>query len=401
MRRPDTFAHGRDLSIGNGVSRRMVTHAALGWSYISAAACARAASEPVPLRPVTAFLDGIGVNTHLPYTDGAYGDLMRVARALNFLGVKHIRDRAPQGGYQGQDSYDQLAHSIPGLGLCLFVSGDIDRQVGALADFAVTHPGGLSLIEGPNEINNEGARGVARGDHVAAQAYQARLYSRVREAPQLARIPVLNFTDYPDTSGRADAANVHSYPKRREAPGKTLRADIERQRGVEPRGALYLTECGYQAGASGADDVSEAEQARLTLLLLAEAFAMGVRRSYVYQLLDDRPGEHWGLFRTDGAPKPAALALKDLLGWLRNPPPTSATAIITDVRGGQALSLQHESGAKDLLIWNERPGALRIQLSRAATAEVLRPMAPRQTLSRRREHEVELDAEVALLRVQP
>jgi hypothetical protein len=40
---------------------------------------------------------------------------------------------------------------------------------------------------------------------------------------------------------------------------------------------------------------------------------MGVVRLYLYELLDDRPGNHWGLFRTDGSPKPAAEAVRKLL----------------------------------------------------------------------------------------
>ena len=383
-----------------GFSRRAVAGSLLGWPLLPATACARTASEPVvPLRSADAFLDGIGVNTHLPYTDGAYGDLGRVARAIEFLGIRHIRDRAPQEGYQGQTSYDQLVEAIPGLRLCLFVSGDIDRQIERLAAFAVAHPGGLSLIEGPNEINNEGARGVARGDHAAAQAYQARLYARVRDTSQLVGVPVLNFTDYPDTSGKADAANVHSYPKRRAPPGGTLRADLARQRGVQPQGPAYLTECGYQTGGTGADDVTEFEQARLTLLLLLEAFALGVRRSYVYELLDERSGDHWGLMRSDGAPKPAAVALRTLLGWLRDPPLTRVDTIITDVQGGGALQLLHRSGVRDLLIWNEQPGVIHLRLSRPAAAELLRPLSPSQAFDSGREHAIKLKGEVALLRL--
>ena len=400
MRRSGFIVGERDPLRSDGCSRRAVACSILGLPLLSATACARTNPEPVvPLRSADAFLAAIGVNTHLPYTDGAYGDLGRVARALQFLGIRHIRDRAPQEGYQGQASYDQLVKAIPGLGLCLFVSGDIDRQVERLAAFTAAHPGGLSLIEGPNEINNEGAKGVARGDHAAAQAYQAQLYARVRKTSQLVGIPVLNFTDYPDTSGRADAANFHSYPKRRGAPGATLRADLARQRGVQSQGAAYLTECGYQTGGAGADDVTEAEQARLTLLLLVEAFTLGVRRSYIYELLDDRSGDHWGLMRTDGAPKPAAVALRTLLGWLRDPPLARVDAIITDVQGGGALQLLHAAGQRDLLIWNERPGVLHLQLSRPAAAELLRPLSPSQAFDSGREHAIELNGEVALLRL--
>ena len=39
-----------------------------------------------------AFVDSVGVNVHLHYTDTSYGNFAAVEKALKDLGVRHIRD---------------------------------------------------------------------------------------------------------------------------------------------------------------------------------------------------------------------------------------------------------------------------------------------------------------------
>ena len=380
-------------------TRRTVAFSIAGWPLFEAGCAASQTQTDIPVRTAAAFMDSVGVNTHLPYTDGGYGDLTKVARALAYVGVAQIRDRAPQDGYRGQNAYTRLPELVKGLTMCLFVSGDIDKQVDTLAQLAERAPGLLSLIEGPNEINNEGAYGVAKGDHAAAQAYQARLYAAVHSRPALSATPVLNFTDYPDTAGRSDAANLHSYPKRARPPEGTLRADLARQKAVQPAGDAFITEAGYATDPGNADGVTEADQARLGLLLQAEAFALGVKRTYLYQLLDDRPSEHWGLFRSDGSPKPWATALRDLSSTLRRPVRTSQDIIFESVTGARAIQLAHPSGSRDLLVWNEQAGPVRVMVSRSTPATLSRPLADPIQLPPRREHIFESGAALALLRL--
>lgn len=386
---------------GATATRRTAVGSALSWWVTTASACARPqADRAPPVRAASSWLDAVGVNTHLPYTDGPYGDLARVAAALRYSGLTHIRDRAPQDGFQGQESYERLPQMVSGLSMCLFVSGDINRQVDRLATMRSSGRGLLSLVEGPNEINNEGAVGVAKGDHSAAQDYQERLYRRVRGTPALSSVPLLNFTDYPDHPGRADAANFHSYPKDGRGPAATLSEDLARQRRVQPQGPVYLTECGYKTAGSGKDGVDEQTQARLLLTLLAQAFALGVRRSYVYELLDDaRASDRWGLFRADGTPKPAATALRDVSGWLKSTSSSPTSAVFKGLQGGEGIQLARPSGARDLLLWAERPGLRQVKLSTPAAGSLLRPMAEPVSLARLRDHTFEMEAGVALLRL--
>ena len=55
------------------------------------------AATSADARPVGDFVDSIGVNTHVNYTDTAYGDFELVKSKLEDLGIRHIRDKAHLG----------------------------------------------------------------------------------------------------------------------------------------------------------------------------------------------------------------------------------------------------------------------------------------------------------------
>ena len=129
-------------------------------------------------------------------------------------------------------------------------------------------------------------------------------------------LPVLNYTNWPPTGGRADAVNVHTYAK----PGVDTRAqvarDVELAAAALPSGLpRYITETGYPTGNAPRLPpwVTPNDQANLTLISLLEAFRLGVQRTYLYELFDEaslgdrNPEAHYGLFRSDGSAKPSAI----------------------------------------------------------------------------------------------
>ena len=67
------------------------------------------AADPDPARPADAFVDFVGVNTHLGYYDTAYGDYEHILKPrLLELGVRHIRDGTFWLAlFQEAGSYDQ------------------------------------------------------------------------------------------------------------------------------------------------------------------------------------------------------------------------------------------------------------------------------------------------------
>jgi hypothetical protein len=138
----------------------------------------------------------------------------------------------------------------------------------------------------------------------------------------------------PTLAGRADYANAHPYPQN---AGRARFAYKRYDRGEEqPR---VVTEVGnfslppdWPAGRAwwsgptmlGVDEIT---QAKSILDAVFWAAGRGVTRTYIYELLDEgadtrRPNaeHHYGLFRSDNSPKPAATALHNLTGYLNSIP---------------------------------------------------------------------------------
>ena len=93
---------------------------------------------------------------------------------------------------------------------------------------------------------------------------------------------------------------------------------------------LVFTETGYHNALRDRSDqppVSEEAAAVYFPRLLLAAYALGARRTFVYELLDEKPEpaladlqQHFGLLRNDFSPKPAFTAIKTLIGAVRARP---------------------------------------------------------------------------------
>ena len=47
-------------------------------------------------------LDGVGVNTHIDYTDGKYANIAQDLSDLHYIGMTNLRDAAPDPSLAGQ-----------------------------------------------------------------------------------------------------------------------------------------------------------------------------------------------------------------------------------------------------------------------------------------------------------
>ncbi len=313
---------------------------------------------------------GLGVNVHVEYTDGAYANNRRTLAALRFIGVNLVRDSAPDPHNQGQENYGVLAQA--GVRFDLFVNGgDIPTAIAGLVALQTQYPGAVHAIEGPNEINNHATFSFAglTDKHRAATAYQAALYSAVKTSPTLKSIPVLAFTDYPDTPGPCDVANFHSYPDGRGAPGARLAQDADEAQAVAPGRPLVDTEFGYYTQPMhGAP--SQRGQARLILTGLLDNVAAGVRETYLYQLLDAYPDpgaqeseKHYGLFDLEDRPKTSAQMLRRLMQLLHDDAPNAHTFPLRPqgvaIQGlpatARTLAIETAGGETLIAVWNETP----------------------------------------------
>lgn len=330
------------------------------------------------------FLDGIGVATHIAYTDGGYADLSNVQADLAYLGITELRDGISNGenGSAPLASYIQLAQAG---GKFTFVVGggtstnaSIQNTLNTIEQLEAAVPGSVKAIEGPNEINNQTLTFNGIGGLEGATALQQYLYQTVKSMPMLVGVSVDYFTGYdtvgyaagPNPSTTADLAdydNQHPYPRAGQAPAYWV--DPARVLGNEPdiQGKFVYTETGYTTDVSDVNGVDATVQGKYTLDLLMDAAKDGSSSTYLYNLMDAyKPGspqgdDGYGLFDSDNNPKLAATAIHNLVAILADTGATASTftptALIYSVSGqpstGNNLEISMSDGTIDIAVWAE------------------------------------------------
>lgn len=355
------------------VKKMLYLSAALASMTMATALQASSASAATAIRAMD-FVNGLGVNTHIVYTDSQYANNVQTLSALQYVGIRLIRDVSPNPRNQGQGSYAVMAKA--GIRMVLFNGGDAPGgtqapsiSIASIAALAQSYPGSIHAIEGPNEVNNGG---VSYGGVIGtpgAQAFQDALYTYTRATPQLVNIPVYNFVDYPDTEGRADFANFHSYPDvARSCQDGGLYSNMKSQADVMPGKGIVNTELGAPSSPQvGAPD--QVTQARYLVSCALNNTANGVRETYFYQLFDgygDPNGrdtqKHYGLFDSSYAPKKAALAIRTLVKVASEAgsnqisfQPGSLDYTVVGPKSVRTLLMQQASGWWILAVWNSVP----------------------------------------------
>ncbi len=349
---------------------------------------------PVSVADARSFVDSIGVNTHLHYADTAYANYPMVRRRLRELGVKHIRD-AVAADIHAPGRLDDLA----GLGIkanLIVHKPTLGDSTAILEEqLAVLRRRGRGVtesIEGPNEYDNMGDPNWV----AALRDYQRRLYRAVRTDSALDGLPVLgpslvspaSHVALADVSALADRGNVHAYPGAQPPQlanfGRSLAETLDDARvnsGTEP---IVATETGYHnatAGNSEHPPASERAAGIYVPRLLLEYFRRGVERTYLYELVDEKPDprgtdpeQHFGLLRNDFSPKPAYVALKNLIAILSDGPGKPITRSLR-------YRLEGETESIDQLLLRKRDGSFYLAIWQSASVfdierrEDLRPPA--------------------------
>jgi hypothetical protein len=361
--------------------------------------------------PVSMFMDSLGVNTHVNFTGpdySGYADPTVTANSLRYIGFRHVRD----GGRSfTPEQVARLAAVAQAADAKLTITpgsgGPIDLMTfhKGLRDLEAARPGILAAVEGPNEINNVfmhkswNVEYLGRKSDMCARNFQPAkslqddLYQLVKADQVLKGLPVYNYTVVYVKKGlgepgcpadfdadikaigvqdAADFGNVHEYSFQAKAPRVTLSNALGRAT-VAPGKPVVITETGFATDESDAAmpklAVSETVQAKYTLNTLFDGFTLGVRRTYIYQLLDNAPDapatnieKHFGLFYADGRPKPAAVALHNLTHILtqsgRAETGKRAAPLVYTLKGPHVLQemqllLQKPDGSYVLVLWAE------------------------------------------------
>ena len=328
-------------------------------------------------------VESIGVNTHLAASTSAYGNLPLIEQSLAYLGVDHVRDQVP-----GPSPSDINLNAFLSIGSFTLngksyktvfdlISGNSISVSDTYFDKLAPYVG---LVEGPNEVNYvpltyTTSNGTVLTGTAAADAFQQALYATVKGDPLLSNTAVLTFSlgpggsysGYGDVSSFADYANVHAYATAGVQPNYYLTAEINGVT-IAPSRPYIITETGNFTEITDPNGVSDDVQAKLEENILLDAFKMGVKQTYLYELIDsfNDPNNtdheyHYGLFNNDGTPKPAALMIHDLttiLGDSANTAQSFTTAPLTySVDGlpgtGEQMLLEKSNGTYDIALWQE------------------------------------------------
>jgi hypothetical protein len=338
---------------------------------------------PPPVTPKTAFAlrDSMGVVTHIVYYDTAYGDWDRIVWRLWELGIGHVRDGiyANPGWRDWNERYYRAVEQAASLGIKFdygFSGDDFGTIEQRLAVIAGRLSGTAASIEGGNEYDV-----FASGDDwpVRLAYLQAGLYAAAKghASAEIRALPVIGpafgtwegqarFAAY-GPSRWMDFGNIHPYAAAYSPNPFFLALNLREAAGVSGSKPVFATEAGFHtamAMPSGANQppVSEQAQAVYVLRTVLEHFAMGIRRSFIYELIDEWPDPgkseaewHFGLLRNDYSPKPAFVALKNLLAILSKQPPGSLRPIRVAVAGPTSdlrqLTLQRLDGTYLVILW--------------------------------------------------
>ncbi len=333
---------------------------------------------------IQSFLASLGINGHAGNANGAYTNSSMVLTALNYLGISTVRDRFTDLGTGGAAI---AAMAAAGIKFDFVISSDMPAKgaaglasyVSGLQAFQAKYAGSIFAVEGLNEVNLQSFSYNGSGSLTAAAAYQKALYTAVKGNSALAGIPVINLSvglesdkDYAaigDLGAWSDFGNAHAYTATGWQSDKVQEASLARAKGASKGDPVVITETGYTTLASDAGlGVNESAQAKLTLTALLHAFENGSSKTFLYELFDSSldPSGHarefnFGLFKADGTPKQAAVAVHNLtsiLGYVDAGTGTAASAAsayaLKDVPAdGHSLALTKGNGAYDLLLWRD------------------------------------------------
>jgi hypothetical protein len=296
-------------------------------------------TQPLPASPVdsslplvapasaSAFVDSVGVNVHMSYFDTAYNNWQQVRDKLVALGVHHVRDAACVGCTAQRQRLLSLAAS--GIGVD-FMMGRPGGTTGSLPDLVSMLSGpmrsAVDAVEGPNEYDQSGDAGWVTN----LRAYQQQLYGLMKGTANLASVPVIgpslvrssSFAALGDLSDSIDWGNIHPYAGG-QVPAINLAFNATSEGAVAASKRAVATEAGYHnalGATSGQPPVSEEAGGDYIPRLLLDMFQAGVPRTYIYELLDEKPDaagtqpeSNFGLLRNDFSEKPAFRNLAALL----------------------------------------------------------------------------------------
>jgi len=329
-------------------------------------------------QPATAavdFVGSIGVNTHLDFSGSSYSNVNLIENAIEYLGIKNLRDSPENGGDVGTGGLWQQVATATGAKFDAYLPEGSPAAVSNSLSLMTTLAGQgiLFSVEGPNEEDDPYA--TANGNSLAqAAATQKQLYATFHALG----LPVIDISfgqgwgasptgDYGtvgNLAAYADYANAHTYFGTGNPPASTIAAlNSDAQLAAAGR-PVITTEMGWYTTGSLTDSsaVSQTVQAKYMLDGLLDAYQAGDVKTYLYELIDQHASgnteDNFGLFNADGTAKLAAVALHNLTTLLADgggafTPGSLSYALSGTLNTDHSLLLEKSDGTFWLALWNE------------------------------------------------
>jgi hypothetical protein len=275
------------------------------------------------------FFDSVGVVVHFDGQPASkYIDMLKA------IGVKHIRTGTPGGGVLG--TYNAVAAA--GGKFCLFECNvyNENNQVNAWNDVALAQtfeqqsPGAVFAMEGCNEydfwhymLNDEDSYQNYGdwGPNDAEQLKQAMQDSNIAHADRVSP-SVQQIHKMPNYGSSITMSNSHAYnPEMGGNIQHHIKAGIDYAKAYAPGLPVCITETGCSSGGyinGGYSTGTQRTQEIIVLNAVLEGFANGAFRTYLYELnswsgASGAVEQNFGVFETNGTPKPAATSLGNLM----------------------------------------------------------------------------------------
>jgi hypothetical protein len=339
----------------------------------------------VKAKRANAFVNSIGIVTHVPYLNTPYGNYPAVKAAMSELGIKHARDAVP--ALSNDTVYSRYRDLYASVGVKFMLntgSGTSLPPIDAETVNRINEMTGpaLETLEGANEWNLTNRDGSNPDWGAELTAHQADLFNAVNASqnPDMpVTCPALG-NPYPPTnqipilSAYCDWANMHS-PAFGNPPMMGSVSDppdfsyvldrhipVARLMGGTGK-PLVASETSYHTATSG-QGITEAVHAKYAPRLSFEYFNAGITRGYHYQLLDhknkgdDDKASNRGFVDYDFRRKPVFRAMENTIDILEDPGPSFATSSLdytlanTTPNIHQTL-LQKRNGTFYLVLWQE------------------------------------------------
>jgi hypothetical protein len=346
--------------------------------------CTSAYAKTEQAKKSDSFVDSIGVNVHLFYTNTAYKNFSSIIKPkLQELGIRHIRDN----GISDPTYYSRLREL---------------RQIGIKTTLVSGYPGVspiqfqkivkdlgnvVEAVEGPNEYDY--FQGVEQNNpnwHLNLQKYVKELYPLIKNDPATKNVPVIgpsllwwnNYKTVGDLSSYLDFGNSHVYygglhPLFQcswcSPPQSYLDIFLSKAKYISGNKPIIVTETGQQNAMNSNESynlpVPEEVSGKYLPRQLLLQFNKNVRQTFLYELIDlltdpqkSSLNNNYGLLRNDGSHKPAFIAIRDIIKLLQDQktsfvPRSLNYELKGDVSNLQYTLLQKSNGKFYLILWNE------------------------------------------------